>query len=246
MAASANGVEERWAQLSATIHASTADTVEYERPRCRPWISNETLEAVDRKAAARLANDTNEWRRLCCVVRAKTKADRESYYNRLADEAEEGPGNNQLKGAYRAIKQISGKASASHQRSINKVDGQPCVSKKETLARWQEHYTTMLNHPPATSCPDLDRDAASASEATDVCSDSPSLHEVWDAIARLKNGRAAGPDGIPPELLKCTTGPIATALRSLILMVWREGRVPAEWKDGIITALYKGKGSKAD
>ena len=65
-----------------------------------------------------------------------------------------------------------------------------------------------------------------------------------DAIARLKNGRAAGPDGIPPELLKCATGPIAAALHSLILMVWREGKVPAEWRDGIITALYKGKGSK--
>ena len=60
------------------------------------------------------------------------------------------------------------------------------------------------------------------------------------------NGRAAGPDGIPPELLKCATGPVAAALHSLILMVWREGRVPAEWRDGIITALYKGKGSKAD
>ena len=39
---------------------------------------------------------------------------------------------------------------------------------------------------------------------------------------------------------------MAAALHSLILMVWREGRVPAEWRDGIITALYKGKGSKAD
>ena len=67
-----------------------------------------------------------------------------------------------------------------------------------------------------------------------------------NAIARLKNGRAAGPDGIPPELLKCATGQVAAALHSLILMVWREGRVPAEWRDGIITALYKGKGSKTD
>ena len=56
----------------------------------------------------------------------------------------------------------------------------------------------MLNHPPATAFPDLDRDAALASEATDVCSDAPTLQEVLDAIARLKNGRAAGPDGIPP------------------------------------------------
>jgi hypothetical protein len=79
-----------------------------------------------------------------------------------------------------------------------------------------------------------------------VYADAPSLQKVLDAIARLKNGRAAGPDGIPPELLKCATGPVAAALHSLILMVWREGRVPAEWRDGIITALYKGKGSKAD
>ena len=84
----------------------------------------------------------------------------------------------------------------------------------------------MLDHPPATACPDFDRDAALASEATDVCSDASSLQEVLNAIARLKNERPAGPDGIPPELLKCATGPIAAALHSLILMVWREGRVP--------------------
>ena len=66
----------------------------------------------------------------------------------------------------------------------------------------------MLNHPPATGCPNLDRNPALASEDTDVCSDAPSL-QVLDAIARLKNGRAAGPDGIPPELLKCATGPVA-------------------------------------
>ena len=103
----------------------------------------------------------------------------------------------------------------------------------------------MLNHPPATACPDLDRDAASTSEATDVCSDAPNLQEARNAIARLKNRWAAGPDGIPPELLKCATGPVAAALHSLFLKIWREGTIPAEWRDGIITALYKGKGSKA-
>ena len=69
--ASANGVEEKWSQLSATINASAADTIGYVRPRRRPWISNETQEAVDHKAAARLAHDTKEWRRLCSVVHAR-------------------------------------------------------------------------------------------------------------------------------------------------------------------------------
>ena len=101
-------------------------------------------------------------------MRAKTKADREAYFNRLADEAEEGPSNNQLKGTYRAIKQISENASASQQCPINKANGQPCASKEETLANGQEHYATMLNHPSATACPDFNRDAAPASEATQM------------------------------------------------------------------------------
>jgi len=50
-----------------------------------PWITDEILEAVYQKAAARLAKDTKEWRRLCSVVRVKTKGDRERYmYHQLA------------------------------------------------------------------------------------------------------------------------------------------------------------------
>ena len=64
-----------------------------------------------------------------------TRADRDAYFNRLVDEAEEGLSNNQLKSAY--IKQISRKVSASQQCPINKADAQPCASKEETLAIWQ-------------------------------------------------------------------------------------------------------------
>ena len=78
----------------------------------------------------------------------------------------------------------------------------------------QSHYYSKCD-----CCPDFDQDAASAREAADVCSDAPSLQEVRDAIARLKYGRAAGLDGIPPELLKCATEPISNALHLLILRV---------------------------
>ena len=148
-------------------------------------------------------------RRLCSVVRVKTKGDRERYMYQLASEAEEGLSNNQLKGAFRAIAEISGKASANQQCPINKDYGQPCASKEETLVRWQEHHTTMLNHPPATACPDLNQDVACACS---VCSDASSLQEVRDVIARLKNWRTSGPDRIPSELLMCATEPISNAL----------------------------------
>jgi len=60
----------------------------------------------------------------------------------------------------------------------------------------------------------------------------------------LKNDRAAGPDGVPPELLKCAIGPVSRALRSLFIQVWRSGIVPADWQEGIIITLYKGKGPR--
>ena len=66
-------------------------------------------------------------------------------------------------------------------------------------------------------------------------------------INRLKNGRAAGADGITAELLKGAEKPISEAyLHKVITNVWSTGRVLAEWKEGIIVSLYKGKGSQSE
>ena len=82
----------------------------------------------------------------------------------------------------------------------------------------------------------------------ELCSSRTELNRMFVCIRRrsLRMGRAAGPDGIPPELLKCAIGPVSTALHTIFKKVWRTGHIPADWKDGILTALYKGKGSKTE
>jgi len=64
------------------------------------------------------------------------------------------------------------------------------------------------------------------------------------AVQRLKNGKAAGCDGISPELLTCAFGLISSCLHELFLRVWASGHVLAEWREGIIVSLYKGKGPR--
>ena len=79
--------------------------------------------------------------------------------------------------------------------------------------------------------------------------DLAALSRRWLSSAqssKLRNGRAAGPDGIPPELLQCAIGPVSRALHSLFCQVWRTGLVPSDWRDGIPVALYKGKGAKSE
>ena len=129
---------------------------------------------------------------------------------------------------------------------MNKADGSPCLSQQDTLDRWKEYYESALNHPAAPPCPDLEDLAASTVSDADTPIDAPTLDEVHAAIRKLQNGRAAGPDRIPAELLKCATDPVAKALHHIFCIVWASGKVPAEWKEGIIVALYKGKGSRKE
>jgi len=101
-----------------------------------------------------------------------------------------------------------------------------------------------LNPHPGVPSNELDNEAASTPVDTSVPIDEPSVEEVYAAIKRLRNGRAPGPDGIPPELLRCAIHPVAHALHSIFLSVWRTGKMPTDWKDGIIVTLYKGKDPK--
>jgi len=112
------------------------------------------------------------------------------------------------------------------------------------LQRWQEHFKAALNHQSGTPSTVLDAEADKATTDPHISVDEPTLDEVAHAISKLRNGHAAGPDGIPPELLRCAISPVSRALHSLFIQVWRSGRIPSAWKDGILVSLYKGKNTK--
>ena len=114
------------------------------------------------------------------------------------------------------------------------------------MRRWAEHYEGALNHPPSQPCQELDNAASTTLPDADIADNAPSLDEVQRAIRRLKNGRAAGADDIPPELLKCAIDPVSRALHGLFCTVWKSEKVPAEWKESIVLSLYKGKGPRSE
>jgi len=187
-------------------------------------------------------------KRLKGVFKAQAKNDLEEYYNRLADDAEDGIQRNNLRPAYDAIKRmtIGTHHHAFSLSTIHKKDGSPCNSVEESLERWTEHYKDMLNHSPADACPALDEAATGAVPDAESFSDAPTLLEVTKAIRKLRNSKAAGPDNIQPELLKYDEQPVAQTLHALFHKVWSMGRVPADWKEGLIISLYKGKGQKTN
>ena len=76
----------------------------------------------------------------------------------------------------------------------------------------------------------------------------PTENEIATAMKAVTNAKAMEPDGLPAELLKLGLQQDRTTLlelHRLTTLIWREGKVPQQWKDAVITVLHK-KGDKTE
>ena len=142
---------------------------------------------------------------------------------------------------YQIVKELS--KSNTNQPPIKNKDGKYATTCDQQMRRWKKHFSSVLNCSEPEAPHDFEGDSADI-PALDVSSDPITDEEVARAIKKLKNGKAAGPDHIQPELLKHAES-IIPRLTNLFNTVWHKQEVPSEWKDGIIIPLPK-KGDLSD
>ena len=125
---------------------------------------------------------------------------------------------------------------------LKALDGKLLSDRASVAARWQEHFSTLLNRP-TQSPPD-----ALVSEALASTPDTfpPTITEVYKAMNKIKAGKAPGVCGIYPEYIQHGGSDALRTLHKIVTQVWKEEVVPEEWHQGIIIPLYKGKGSKSE
>lgn len=75
--------------------------------------------------------------------------------------------------------------------------------------------------------------------------DSITIQELSDAMNRLKNRKAAGPDGVSGELLKYGGLILKLRLLHLFNMCWKSHDVPNAWKAAHVISIFK-KGKRND
>ena len=108
------------------------------------------------------------------------------------------------------------------------------MNTKEKAEIWKEYFDKLLNTEKPRELIKKGNKDISEVEAEEL-----TLKDVKKAIRSLKNNKAAGTDGIHPELIKYGGNKLLNRMYELVRQIWEEERIPEEWKEIIIVPIHK-------
>ncbi|CAB4036479.1 Hypothetical predicted protein, partial [Paramuricea clavata] len=108
---------------------------------------------------------------------------------------------------------------------------------RDIVELFNVYFSSVLNgndNPIDSTTPPSTTSCGSALSELNLC-----LDDVLVVLQNLDAGRATGPDGIPPRLLKETAHQIAPSLCSLFNRSLNSGSLPEDWKLANIVPVFK-------
>jgi hypothetical protein len=101
------------------------------------------------------------------------------------------------------------------------------------LARWRNYFSPLLNVRGVNYVRQTEIHTA------EPLVPGPSTSEVELAIEKVRRHTSPGSDQIPAELIKAGGRTIRCENHKPIISIWNKEELPEEWKESIITPLYK-------
>ncbi|XP_069752263.1 uncharacterized protein [Narcine bancroftii] len=199
--------ETLWDQLKTTILQSTEEVLGFSSRKNKDWFdenSQEIQELLAKKRAAHQAHLTKPscpekkqaFRRACSHLQRKLREIQNEWWTSLAKRTQLSADIGDFRGFYEALKAVYG-PSPQVQSPLRSSDGKVLLSDKIfILNRWSEHFQPLFSA--NRSVQDFALLQPLRLELDEVLT----LDETYKAIEQLKSGKAAGMDGIPPEVWK--------------------------------------------
>jgi len=119
---------------------------------------------------------------------------------------------------------------------IRDEEGKPIKSIEGQIHRWKEYMEEILN---SSSARNEREELVNIPTGLPISVRPPSKREIVDAIKAMKNGKAAGADNIPAEVLKVDPYISADILLPSFQDIWQTEMFPKERKEGIIVKVPK-------
>lgn len=213
----------------------------------QPWMNVGILEKCDVRRELKAKryesyDHEKEYRMANTAVRKEIKKAKDEFLVKKCEDIQRGFENNNSKLAYETVKQLT-KQSGTKSSAIEDKNGKLLTETGQISERWTEYVKELYNYPITTDASVL-TSLAQGGPGEDDQMEEPDItkREIETAVAKLKNGKAAGFDNIPAELVKnggCST---IDALHKICNSVWKTGEWPSQWTKSLIVPLHK-KGS---
>ena len=250
---SSTSLSEAWSIAVEKIGNVATAVLGHQSKRHRDWFNEndaELTKSVQNKNVAHnnyLARPTtdnrNKFKLLQAKLQRETRHLKDSWWVAQAHEIQCCADEGRIQGFYEAIKRVNGPTTNAI-CPLKASDGTLLKDKAGILARWAEYFCTLLNSANPTDPSAIDElpQLPVATEMDAVISES----EVSEAIKSLKAGKAAGPDGLPPDLFIHGGPAMIKLLTDFCRRCWQERDVPSQWLRANIVTIYKKKGAKSD
>lgn len=240
-------VEEKWSTFRSTIWEVSESTLGYAEKKCADWFDENDDEL------SRLFEERNQARiemlnRNTRSIRAKYKNSsrllqkrcrelKNQWWQSKAAELQELADMNDIRGFHQGLKAVWGPRTSYPDQLLASDNQTLLTEKKDLLARWTEHFNTLLNEKN-----EVDQAVTDSIEQQPLQSwmdEVPSVKEVEDAISLLSNRKSPGADGIHPEIIKFGGQVLVQRLHEIIVDSWENRSPPQDWKDAQLITLFK-------
>ena len=180
-----------------------------------------------------------EYAALSKEVNRSTRRDYRAYVDSIANEAQIAANQGNIKGMFNSIRRLMDNVRPTTV-PIRDKEGKTVTSIEGQIQRWKEYLEEILN----TSTSFLGKEETERLPQPPlpelpISIRPPSKREIVDAIKTMKNGKAAGSDHIPAEVLKTDSCATADILLPLFQDIWQKEKFPKEWKEGIVIKVPK-------
>ena len=219
------GYEQRWSEVKDAILHTAEGTLKKKWKKRKKWITESTLELTEKKRKAFLIwqedrkneHKRQEYRGLCKYVRRSVRADKEKWIDGMMKGMEEDMKRNRLGNFFKKLKNLMGKTG--RRGIIVDENGEQLTDGKDRLGRWKRHFESVLNVGSSMSVELQNSQSTGDDDLAEL-----TIEEVRNAVKRLKNGKAAGDDGVVAELLKYGGEDVIEWMFEVLTEVWRERR----------------------
>ena len=244
-----------WDKLKTVILQTSEEVLGLTTKKNKDWFDENNHEIQDLLAKKRSAHQAHlaqpscpvkkaAFRHTCSNLQRKLRDIKNDWWTNLAERTQQCADAGDYRGFYEALKAVYG-PTHKVQSPLRSADGHVLLTDKTSiLSRWSEHFQTLF------SAERVVQDSAILHipqlPIREELDEPPSMEELTKAIEQLKSHKAAGVDGIPPEIWKDGGPALHSKLLEFLVCCWQQSKLPRDLRDAVIVTLYKNKGEKSD